>query len=129
MAIIELTAPRSRYETLKRAFSAREWRTITWMLSSIVALHVIGFGILFAFVLPGHYKGFGIGLGILVYTLGLRHAFDADGSAKSLRNSEARVQRTRMAHHHLDVVEHRRSARDRLRHPLCLRLARALQGF
>src|ERR1039457_2262376 len=78
MAIIELTAPRSRYETLKRAFSAREWRTITWMLSSIVALHVIGFGILFAFVLPGHYKGFGIGLGILAYTLGLRHAFDAD---------------------------------------------------
>ncbi len=78
MAIIQLTAPRSRYEMLKRAFSAREWRTISWMLSSIVALHVIGFGILFAFVLPGHYKSFGIGLGILAYTLGLRHAFDAD---------------------------------------------------
>jgi high-affinity nickel-transport protein len=78
MAIIELTAPRSRYEMLKRAFTAREWRTISWMMSSIVALHVVGFGILFIFVLPGHYMGFGIGLGILAYTLGLRHAFDAD---------------------------------------------------
>src|SRR5580692_4941264 len=78
MAIIELTAPRSRYATLKRAFNAREWRTIGWMMGSIVALHVLGFGILFAFVLPGHYKAFGIGLGILAYTLGLRHAFDAD---------------------------------------------------
>jgi high-affinity nickel-transport protein len=63
---------------LKRAFNAREWRTISWMMSSIVALHVLGFGILFLFVLPGHFKGFGIGLGILAYTLGLRHAFDAD---------------------------------------------------
>jgi high-affinity nickel-transport protein len=78
MAIIELTAPRSRYRTLKGSFNAREWRTITWMTSSIVALHVIGCGILIAFVLPGHYKHFGIGLGILAYTLGLRHAFDAD---------------------------------------------------
>jgi high-affinity nickel-transport protein len=78
MATIELTAPRSRYQTLKRSFNAREWRTISWMMATIVVLHVIGFGILFAFVLPGHYAKFGIGLGILAYTLGLRHAFDAD---------------------------------------------------
>ncbi|MGD0852063.1 MAG: HoxN/HupN/NixA family nickel/cobalt transporter [Acidimicrobiales bacterium] len=48
------------------------------MWATIVGLHVVGFGILFGFVLPGHYKGFGVGLGILAYTLGLRHAFDAD---------------------------------------------------
>src|SRR5580700_7475140 len=78
MATIELTAPQGRYETLKRAFNAHEWRTISWMMASIVALHVAGFGILIAFVVPGHYKGFGIGLGVLAYTLGLRHAFDAD---------------------------------------------------
>jgi high-affinity nickel-transport protein len=78
MAIIELAAPRSRYESLKRAFSPREWRTISWMMATIVVLHVIGFGIFFAFVVPGHYKGFGIGLGAVAYTLGLRHAFDAD---------------------------------------------------
>jgi nickel/cobalt transporter (NiCoT) family protein len=78
MATIELTAHPSRYETLKRSFSAREWRKISAMMATIVALHVIGFGVLIAFVLPGHYKHFGIGLGILAYTLGLRHAFDAD---------------------------------------------------
>jgi len=78
MAIIELRPPRSRVASLRRAFNAREWRTIGWMWATIVGLHVVGFGILFGFVLPGHYKGFGVGLGILAYTLGLRHAFDAD---------------------------------------------------
>jgi nickel/cobalt transporter (NiCoT) family protein len=78
MAIMELTAPRSRLQSLKRAFTQREWRKISWMMATIVALHVAGFGILIAFVVPGHYKGFGIGLGVLAYTLGLRHAFDAD---------------------------------------------------
>ncbi len=78
MAIIEVTAPSSRYQTLKRAFSPHEWRKISAMMVSIVALHVAGFGILLAFVIPGHYKGFGIGLGAVAYTLGLRHAFDAD---------------------------------------------------
>jgi high-affinity nickel-transport protein len=48
------------------------------MFSSILALHVIGFGIFIAFVVPGHYKGLGIGVSILAYTLGARHAFDAD---------------------------------------------------
>ena len=37
-----------------------------------------GFVILFVFVVPSHYKGLGIGVAILAYTLGLRHAFDAD---------------------------------------------------
>ena len=78
MAIMELTTPQGRYQSLKRAFNQREWRKITWMMVTIVALHVVGFGILIAFVVPGHYKGFGIGLGVLAYTLGLRHAFDAD---------------------------------------------------
>ena len=48
------------------------------MLASIVALHVLGFGIFIAFVVPGHYRGLGIGVSVLAYTLGLRHAFDAD---------------------------------------------------
>jgi high-affinity nickel-transport protein len=33
---------------------------------------------LFVFVVPSHYTGLGVGLGVLAYTLGLRHAFDAD---------------------------------------------------
>jgi len=78
MAIMELTAPSSRYQSLKRAFSPHEWRKISAMMATIVALHIAGFGILLAFVVPGHYKGFGIGLGAVAYTLGLRHAFDAD---------------------------------------------------
>jgi high-affinity nickel-transport protein len=48
------------------------------MVGSIALLHVLGFGIFIAFVVPAHYKGLGIGVSILAYTLGLRHAFDAD---------------------------------------------------
>jgi high-affinity nickel-transport protein len=52
------------------------------MFGLIAALHVAGFGLLFA-AASGHYHldaqaTFGIGTGILAYTLGLRHAFDAD---------------------------------------------------
>ncbi|MGV9757265.1 HoxN/HupN/NixA family nickel/cobalt transporter [Streptomyces tricolor] len=52
------------------------------LMAVIVALHVVAFGILFLLVTPGHYKVgsevFGVGLGITAYTLGMRHAFDAD---------------------------------------------------
>jgi high-affinity nickel-transport protein len=48
------------------------------MFGVILLLHVLGFGIFIAFVAPGHYKGLGIGVSALAYTLGLRHAFDAD---------------------------------------------------
>ncbi|MFF2409709.1 HoxN/HupN/NixA family nickel/cobalt transporter [Streptomyces sp. NPDC058092] len=52
------------------------------LLAVIAALHVVAFGVLFLLVVPGHYevgsKAFGIGLGITAYTLGMRHAFDAD---------------------------------------------------
>ena len=48
------------------------------MYGSILALHLIGFVILVAFVIPAHYRGLGIGVSVLAYTLGLRHAFDAD---------------------------------------------------
>jgi high-affinity nickel-transport protein len=48
------------------------------MYGSILAMHVVGFGIFVLYVLPAHYKLFGIGLSVTAYTLGLRHAFDAD---------------------------------------------------
>jgi nickel/cobalt transporter (NiCoT) family protein len=48
----------------------------------VLALHVIGFGLLLGLVAPQHLKlgtgVFGIGVGITAYTLGMRHAFDAD---------------------------------------------------
>lgn len=48
------------------------------MYGSVATLHVVGFGVFFALVVPAHYKGLGIGISILAYTLGIRHAFDAD---------------------------------------------------
>ena len=52
------------------------------MAGFIVLLHVVGWGVLVAFVVPQGYQVggqlFGIGLGVTAYTLGMRHAFDAD---------------------------------------------------
>jgi len=44
-------------------------------------LHLLGFGLLFALVAPAHLGTGGaltVGVGVTAYTLGLRHAFDAD---------------------------------------------------
>jgi nickel/cobalt transporter (NiCoT) family protein len=68
----------SRLRSLRATLSPAERRRVRWMFGSIIALHVIGFGIFIAFVVPGHYKGLGMGVSILAYTLGARHAFDAD---------------------------------------------------
>ena len=63
--------------------SPREWRAVAAMAGAVIALHVIGFFILIVLVAPHHYHlgpsgGFTIGLGLTAYTLGLRHALDAD---------------------------------------------------
>jgi high-affinity nickel-transport protein len=60
------------------AMTARERARLIAMYGVIAALHVAGFVILFMFVVPSHYKGLGVGVAVLAYTLGLRHAFDAD---------------------------------------------------
>jgi nickel/cobalt transporter (NiCoT) family protein len=60
------------------AMTRQERGRVMAMYAVIGGLHVLGFGILFLFVVPSHYKGLGIGVSILAYTLGLRHAFDAD---------------------------------------------------
>ena len=61
-----------------RSLTPKERRRVGLMFASITALHVVGFGIFIAFVVPSHYKGLGIGVAGLAYSLGLRHAFDAD---------------------------------------------------
>jgi len=52
------------------------------MSGVVVLLHVVGWVTLLAVVVPGHYsigtQTFGAGIGITAYTLGARHAFDAD---------------------------------------------------
>jgi len=52
------------------------------MAAFILALHVVGWFVLVAVVAPRHYQVgtgvFGVGIGVTAYTLGMRHAFDAD---------------------------------------------------
>jgi high-affinity nickel-transport protein len=78
MAVTDAPAAAGRWQQLRNTLSPAERRRAKWMFGSILLLHVIGFGIFIAFVVPGHYKGLGIGVSILAYTLGSRHAFDAD---------------------------------------------------
>lgn len=60
------------------SLSSLERRRVLVMFGSILVLHVVGFFIFIAFVVPAHYRGLGIGVSVLAYTLGLRHTFDAD---------------------------------------------------
>ncbi|WCB93385.1 Nickel transporter NixA [Baekduia alba] len=74
----------SRLHRIASALTPAEWRRAAALAAAIVGLHVVGFGLLFACVVPHHFDlgsgtgVFGIGVGITAYTLGLRHAFDAD---------------------------------------------------
>jgi high-affinity nickel-transport protein len=72
----------SRSSRLSAALTPDEWLRLGLMFAIIGALHVIGWGTLILVVEPAHLnigdKAFGIGIGLTAYTLGLRHAFDAD---------------------------------------------------
>ncbi len=82
MAIGELDQQSSRWSRLRGVLSPAEWSRLGLMLAVIVALHLVGWITLVYFVDPAHLsvggKAFGIGVGLTAYTLGLRHAFDAD---------------------------------------------------
>jgi high-affinity nickel-transport protein len=72
-----------RLTRVKKALTPGEWAAIAGISSAVIALHVIGWVTLAAIVAPHHYsvgagQVFGIGLGVTAYTLGMRHAFDAD---------------------------------------------------
>jgi high-affinity nickel-transport protein len=73
-----------RLRTFASALDRADRRSLIGMFSFIVLLHVVGFGILFGLVVPQHYQlgggtpVFTAGVGVLAYTFGLRHAFDAD---------------------------------------------------
>jgi nickel/cobalt transporter (NiCoT) family protein len=63
--------------------SPAERRVALALAAAVLALHVVGFAVLLAVVVPGGYAtgatgAFGLGVGITAYTLGLRHALDAD---------------------------------------------------
>jgi high-affinity nickel-transport protein len=68
---------------MRGKLTSSERRTLSGMAGAVIGLHALGFFILIVLVAPHHYHlgptgGFTIGLGVTAYTLGLRHAFDAD---------------------------------------------------
>jgi high-affinity nickel-transport protein len=74
-------APRLR--AMATSLAPGQGRAIVLMSAAVLALHVIGFVLLIAMVIPHHYAlgasgAFAIGTGVTAYTLGMRHAFDAD---------------------------------------------------
>ncbi len=82
MAARSMPARSSRWARVSGSLSRAEWRRAGLLALVIVTLHVVGFGLLFGFVAPQHLQlgsgAFGIGVGLTAYTLGMRHAFDAD---------------------------------------------------
>ncbi|HET9656440.1 MAG TPA: HoxN/HupN/NixA family nickel/cobalt transporter [Kineosporiaceae bacterium] len=76
-------AERSATRRMMQALDRREWISLGAMAGFVLLLHVVGWGVLGLIVAPRHYQVgthqvFGIGLGVTAYTLGMRHAFDAD---------------------------------------------------
>ncbi|MDH6579246.1 HoxN/HupN/NixA family nickel/cobalt transporter [Kitasatospora sp. MAP5-34] len=67
---------------LRDRLTRDEWIRLAGMGGFILALHVIGWFTLLAIIAPKHYdmggQVFGAGMGLTAYTLGMRHAFDAD---------------------------------------------------
>ncbi len=85
MSVEASPAPKlSRFADFRASLTVADRRSLAGMGGFIVALHVIGFGVLFGLVAPKHYHlggdhpVFNVGVGVLAYTFGLRHAFDAD---------------------------------------------------
>jgi nickel/cobalt transporter (NiCoT) family protein len=67
---------------IRGGLTRREWTGVAGMAAVVIGLHVVGWFTLLALVVPQHYglgtQVFGVGIGVTAYTLGLRHAFDAD---------------------------------------------------
>src|SRR3954469_23035722 len=68
----------SRLARIRSSLTPAQWRRLAGLATIILGLHIVGFGLLFGVVVPHHLSAFGVGVGITAYTLGLRHAFDAD---------------------------------------------------
>ena len=73
---------RARLARIRDGLSPAEWARAGGMAATVIGLNVAGW-VMLASALAGHYhitktEVFGVGTGILAYTLGMRHAFDAD---------------------------------------------------
>ncbi|RNL60854.1 HoxN/HupN/NixA family nickel/cobalt transporter [Nocardioides marmoriginsengisoli] len=74
--------PTSPAPAPKRGFDREQKIALARCLAFVALLHIVGWGLLIGVVAPEHFevsgKILGVGLGVTAYTLGLRHAFDAD---------------------------------------------------
>jgi high-affinity nickel-transport protein len=82
-ATVSVRRRRPGLRSFWRSLDADQRRTLVMMILVVGGLHVLGFAALLALVVPNHYNlgaggTFTIGIGITAYTLGMRHAFDAD---------------------------------------------------
>ena len=73
----------SRFNRIRQSLTPREWASMGGMAGFVILLHVVGWGALIFLIAPQNYhvtnsQIFGVGLGVTAYTLGMRHAFDAD---------------------------------------------------
>jgi nickel/cobalt transporter (NiCoT) family protein len=83
-----LSAVRSRLGRIASAMTPREWARFSAMLTFILVINVVGWGIYVLYVMPHHFvykgegdsSGLGVGIGVAItaWFLGFRHAFDAD---------------------------------------------------
>src|ERR1700733_6523486 len=78
----DVVGPNSRISKIRNGLTRQEWTKVGLMAATILGLNVAGWGLL-ALVLHNHHQlsrtvFFGFGTGVLAYTLGMRHAFDAD---------------------------------------------------
>ena len=71
-----------RLKAVQNALTPREWTRVGAMAVVVVALNVAGWSLLLTATGHRYHLSktglFGIGTGVLAYTLGMRHAFDAD---------------------------------------------------
>ena len=77
-----MAAVGARLTRIRNGLTPSEWARTGGMVAAVVGLNVLGW-IMLAAAVSGHYhitskEIFGFGTGILAYTLGMRHAFDAD---------------------------------------------------
>ena len=74
--------PTQSHPPARPSLTREEKRSLIRTLSIVVILHIVGWGLLVAVIAPhGYHAGghaLGVGLGLTAYTLGMRHAFDAD---------------------------------------------------
>jgi high-affinity nickel-transport protein len=77
-----MTRVPGRMARIRAGLTPAEWTRVGGMVATVVGLNVLGWVMLTA-ALGGRYhisktEIFGVGTGALAYTLGMRHAFDAD---------------------------------------------------